>query len=142
MINETWKPIEKITRFNPNLTIKDSIDFTECKYQVSNLGRVRNSNNKILKGWVSRGYRYFELRLNKKGVQVACHQVTLQTFSDTAIEGCSVDHKDQNKSNNHIDNLRWLNPKEQTANRGIEYIRYLEKLLTDNNIFYEKKGIC
>lgn len=48
---------------------------------------------------------------------VVAHQLSAQLFIKKPEGTINVDHVDRNRSNNHISNLRWSNPKQQCANR-------------------------
>ena len=90
-------------------------------YHVSNLGNVRR-NGKILKpGLVSTGYCSVGL-CDGKGVSKTqyIHRLVAMHFLDPPDDPlkCIVDHIDQNKANNCVQNLRWVTHRENCNNRG------------------------
>lgn len=99
---------------------KDIVSY-EGLYQVSNLGRVKSyygkngrltDKEKILSGKVDKD-GYMEVRLCKKG-QVTykrVHRIVASHFL-CGDESLQVNHKDGNKSNNCVDNLEYVTPKE------------------------------
>ncbi len=101
----------------------------EGLYQVSNLGRVRNSRTgKIIKPYKIKG-GYLQLLLCKNGTVKHClvHRLVAMTFPDLVdwtedakgkpFNVLQVNHKDEfDKANNCVDNLEWC-----TAKYNINY---------------------
>lgn len=77
-------------------------------YWVSNLGRVK-SKRKILKPINS---EYLKVGLSKNGIQTTkyIHRLVAETFLGKS--DLQVNHKDENKHNNCVDNLEWITFKE------------------------------
>jgi len=111
MMEEIWKDIEGF----------------EGSYQVSNFGRVRSLDRVIhcisrwggviscsLKGKVlkqafdSKGYKM--VNLTQKGVRNIrrVHQLVAKAFVPGWFDGAVVNHKDEDRTNNHINNLEWV----------------------------------
>ena len=93
--NEEWR------------TFRDSI------YQVSNLGRVKNTKtNKILKGnKADCGYMRVEIQLPKqKRRKFLIHQLVYECFISTEYD--VINHKDGDKTNNKVENLESVSHKE------------------------------
>lgn len=96
-MNEIWKPIK---------------DF-ESLYEISNKGRVRSlcgryGKNRIVKlGNGSRGY--LNVCLCNKGKQTTrnVHRIVAETFLPNPESLPCVNHKDENRKNNNVDNLEW-----------------------------------
>ncbi|AYV76739.1 MAG: HNH endonuclease [Terrestrivirus sp.] len=77
----------------------------ETSYKVSNYGRIIGKRNNILKCWLcSEGYICFGLGKKSKRVHIMVANAFLEKKPNATI----VNHKDGNKSNNHIDNLEWV----------------------------------
>ena len=91
-MEEVWKEIE---------------DY-EGLYWISNLGRVK-SKRKILKPISG---EYLKVGLSKNGVQTTkyIHRLVAETFLRKS--NLQVNHKDENKHNNCLDNLEWITFKE------------------------------
>ena len=94
----------------------------EGLYKISNFGRVKRlvfknrqteiKREKILKN-IKNNHNYSVVRLSKnnkcKIYQV--HRLVAITFIPNPKELPQVNHKDENKQNNRIDNLEWCNAK-------------------------------
>jgi hypothetical protein len=78
-------------------------------YSVSNLGNVRNdSTNKILKPRINKqGYYYVNLYTNGKYKSFKIHRLVALTFIDNSYDKPCVDHINNNKLNNNMNDLRW-----------------------------------
>ena len=85
-------------------------------YFVSTIGRVKNINTgRILKqGTVTHGYLAVNLFKHNIGKTKKVHRLVAQTFIPNPKLKEFVNHKDFNKSNNNIDNLEWVTPKENS----------------------------
>lgn len=103
----------------------------EGMYQVSNLGRVkcldridsagRKRYGRILKLWNSRGYLQVGLSINSKGKKFSVHRLVAQAFIKNPNNKLEVNHKDEDKTNNRVDNLEWVTSKENSNwGTGIE----------------------
>lgn len=78
-------------------------------YEISNFGRIKK-NNKILKQYENdKGYLYVALYKNNKRKMFRTHRLVALTFIENKNNLPEVNHKDENKLNNHIDNLEWCN---------------------------------
>ena len=85
-------------------------------YSVSNLGNVKNNDtNKILKQNNSHGYQL--VHLNGKYLRV--HRLVAEAFIPNPENKSCVDHKNNIRDDNRIDNLRWATIKENSQNVSI-----------------------
>lgn len=86
---------------------KDIVGY-EGLYQVSNFGRVKN-NNKLLKGYIAgRGYIYVVLYKNNIRKHKTIHSLVALHFIENPDNLYTINHKDENKLNNRVDNLEWM----------------------------------
>lgn len=80
-------------------------------YQITDDGRVWNKKlNKYLKGSYHRdGYRKVSLRINNKKSPVtkSVHRLVAEAFIPNPDNLPCVNHKDEDKTNNSVDNLEW-----------------------------------
>ncbi len=88
-------------------------------YQVSNLGRVRNSSTgNILKNTIdTNGYHIMTLYQTGRKKKHSVHRLVAQEFIPNPENKLFVDHIDRNKTNNTISNLRWCTHTKNTRNR-------------------------
>lgn len=103
----------------------------ETKYEVSNLGGVRNKDTQEDIGQVLSGipqYKYANI-LEECGTRKLrrVHRLVAEMFIPKVEGKKFVDHIDRDKLNNRVDNLRWVTRKENQANR-------------DNTLFIEHNG--
>lgn len=113
---------------------EDFIDIIgyEGLYKINKKGEILSccSNNKILKYNLSgTKKRYYTIRLYKDNIQKSytIHRLLAIHFipNDDVENKTWIDHIDRNKSNNNLDNLRWITPSGNARNRerkgGISY---------------------
>lgn len=97
-MTEIWKPV----------------DGFEGQYEVSNYGRVRNVN------WRGLGYRLLKPHFDKDGylrvglcvdnhkVMKFVHRLVATAFVANPLNKQQVNHKDEIKHHNTVDNLEWV----------------------------------
>ena len=123
MTEEIWRPIEGY----------------EGLYEVSNLGRVRSldrydSRNQFRKGRImkqnndGRDYMSIQLCLNGKLKKYFVHRLVAEAFLPNPDNLPQVNHKDEDKSNNRVDNLEWCTAK-YNLSYGTRNIRIRETLI-------------
>lgn len=77
-------------------------------YEVSNLGRVCR-NQKILQGTLLKnGYRNYGLWKGNEYHWRTGHSLVAEAFIGERPEGLVIDHIDNNKQNNCLENLRYI----------------------------------
>ena len=95
---------------------KDISDF-KGKYEVSSYGRIRNSKTQnILKQRHGKD-GYLKINLCKKGsnrrITCAVHRLVLENFNSVdGMELLQVNHIDEIKDNNKLENLEWTTSRE------------------------------
>ena len=110
-----------------NLSLKDlegevwkDIPNYEGLYQVSNLGRVKSldriisfkNSSKRVKGTMLAQYLnfgYCQVSLGRKGKKHRVHRIVAEAFIPNPHDYPIINHKDENKKNNRVDNLEWCN---------------------------------
>ena len=91
----------------------------EGRYQVSNLGMIRNRKGRILKLSLSRKkYGYVKVSLSKNNIQSTylVHRLVGEAFLPNPDNKPEVGHSDCNRSNNCVDNLYWCTHPENMSN--------------------------
>ena len=109
---------------NTTVEIWKDIKGYEEKYQVSNLGRVKSKERILSEG--KRGQRlqkerilvncynnsrYFQVLIynnEKKPRVVRVHRLVAEAFLEKAHTTATVDHIDNDKTNNNASNLQWM----------------------------------
>lgn len=91
---------------------KDILGY-EGLYQVSNLGRVKSLNyhktrkEHILKPTNCHGYLRVNLSKNKNRKSYLVHRLVGEAFISNFDNLPEINHKDENKHNNCVENLEW-----------------------------------
>ena len=124
-MKEVWKDIEGY----------------EGLYQISNFGKVFSfKSNKILKPFNDKkGYLKIELRKENRRKIYFLHRLVAMCFIENKNNLPYVNHKDENKHNNRVENLEWCTCK-YNNNYGTRNSRISKKMLGENNPMYGKRG--
>lgn len=86
-------------------------------YAISNLGNVRNlETSRILKPGIDKGYLRIGLYKNGEQKWFYIHRLVAEAFLPNPDNYPQVNHKDENKLNNCLENLEWC-----SAQYNIDY---------------------
>ena len=90
-------------------------------YSVSNYGNVKNNTtDKILKPIIEgSGYYYIRLCKDDKQFIKKNHNLVANAFLPNPFNKRCVDHVDNNRLNNNVENLRWATHRENSMNQKI-----------------------
>ena len=127
----------------------------EGLYQVSNLGRVRSLNCRGHKGCIGiltprldgKGYEMVALYKEGKARNTKVHRLVAQAFIPNPNNHPQVNHKDEDKTNNNVDNLEWCT-NEYNHNYGTRNERVAKSLskkvicITTGEIFNSMREAC
>jgi hypothetical protein len=117
--------------FNDMVEIWHDIEGYE-NYQVSNMGRVKSLNynhtgkEKIMKAKKDKGYFRVQLYKDGKPKFYSVHRLVATSFLPNPNNLSQVNHIDEDKSNNIVDNLEWCSAK-YNSNYGTRIQRIVEK---------------
>jgi NUMOD4 motif/HNH endonuclease/NUMOD1 domain len=143
---ETYTEISKLKKFSkyvvgaPEISITGEelwrdIEGFETYYQVSNFGRVRSLNREIVKkrGGIielkgrfmniklKKGYSIVRLSKNGKRQNVFMHRLVAQAFISNPNNKPIVNHINNIKHDNRVENLEWATHKENTQHMTIQF---------------------
>jgi len=105
---------------------KDIVGY-EGYYQVSNYGRVKSlRKNKILNQRNRSLYLAVSICFNGVNKSYNVHRLVAIAFLPNINSLPQVNHKDENKKNNHVSNLEWCSAKYNN--------RYSKALLTEDDV--------
>ena len=134
---EEWKDI---------VIVRNGItyDYTGL-YKVSNTGKIYSLvKNKIMKNKNTKaGYLVMGLTKNKKSETFYVHRIVASMFLENPHNYEQVNHKDEDKTNNNIENLEWCSS-DYNANYGTrnEKVSESRKKYSHDKNPRAKKVIC
>ena len=129
-----------------NKEIWKDIKGYEGLYQVSNLGRVRsyqrNKQGRLVNQYYDkRGYKVVTISKQSKLKLCKVHRLVAQAFIPNPEGKPQVNHIDENKGNNCVDNLEWCDNK-YNARYGTKAKRaYETSQLRGNNGLIPQKAV-
>lgn len=99
-------------------------------YHISNLGRVKSckrSTPKLKPQYIDKyGYSIVVLTVENRTVTRKVHRLVAEAFIPNPDNKPYINHKDENKLNNRVDNLEWVTPLENNI-FGTRLMRVLQK---------------
>ena len=99
----------------------------EGLYEISNKGRVRNAEGRILKARTqNKGYFYVTLHSNHKERKFTIHRLVAEAFIPKINGFNQVNHINGNKKDNSVENLEW-------CNQRLNYNHGMQKFLYSHN---------
>lgn len=105
-MKEQWKPIAG----------------TNGMYEVSSTGKVRSNNylghgkqQELSLAKDQKGYLRVQICKDGRRQTVKVHREVAKAFIPNPENKAEVNHKDGNKENNHVSNLEWATPRENTT---------------------------
>lgn len=106
-----------------NKEIWKDIEEFEGKYQISSMGRVKSLNFKltgkeqIMSLKINKyGYKQILLYKDKKYKTFLIHRLVAQAFIPNPDNKPEIDHINTNKTDNRVENLRWVTSSENKNN--------------------------
>lgn len=96
-----------------DIEIWKDISKTGGEYQISSLGRVRNSKGFVLKDFSpGAGYRSIGIMIGGKRLKAKIHRLVFIHFLENPENKPYVNHKNGIKHDNRLANLEWSTPSE------------------------------
>jgi len=123
-------------------------------YTISNWGRIKRITpykttkvGHILKPKKDKlGYLQLALSQNNNRKTILIHQLVLEVFICSRPKGKQCNHKDGNKSNNHIENLEWITASENVKHsfdvlgrKSVCGEQHGNSKLTENDVYNIRK---
>jgi hypothetical protein len=102
-------------------------------YEVSNLGRFKNSKGVIMENYKPHHTGYIFVRVNKQKYQL--HRLVAFTFIENPHSKPVVNHIDGNKTNNALTNLEWVTIQENNQhNHNVGLIKVFTRKIGQYNL--------
>ena len=112
-------------------------------YSINENGEVRND----VKGTIKKpfknkqnGYWIVDLYKNNKSNKVPIHRLVAEAFIPNPHDKLTVDHKDGNRENNDISNLRWATYSEQNSRFNTVGVRSESVVVSKYEEFRKERG--
>ena len=133
---------------NKETFVKFAESKTGISFYVSNLGNIKrdfNGKQTIVKPILLSGYYYVQIPVKFSWKIKSVHRIVAETFLNNPNAYPQVNHKDENKLNNCVDNLEWCTAsynnsygtcnersiKTRKQNKWLQEISQLKNELTD-----------
>lgn len=90
--------------------------YKNSKYYINREGKIwsifRNSQGRMMKPGNVKGYRQLRLSIDGKNSGYYVHRLVAETFIENPLELNYVNHRNNIKHDNRVENLEWCTPQE------------------------------
>lgn len=133
------KRVSVLKKQDSSWNITSTHKFTFRHYQVDESGNFYRDGKLADVKPDAKGNKFFMLvDDDHKRIRFKAHQIVMQTFYPKGLkDGLSVDHKDRNRFNNSLSNLRYATHSEQFANRENVVQKYKSVTCLNNSKEYQ-----
>jgi len=140
------EPVKMEEHLMKNQTeIWKDIEGFENYYQISNLGRVKSFRKRkpsiLIATPNNYGYSVVSLHKQSKRSPKQVHRMVMEAFSTNPENKPQVNHIDENKTNNNVQNLEWVTRSENmmhgTCRERIQATRNKRKVFCAENPVYQ-----
>lgn len=127
--NHSYEEILELTKQGTEIWRRVVVDGIVFDYEVSNLGRIKSLKSNqgggekigygLLdkdNGYMRKDLSYIDENGKKKHKLYFVHRLIAIMFIPNPNNKPQVDHRDTNRTNNRVDNLSWVTPKENLNN--------------------------
>lgn len=108
-------------------------------YEVSNQGRVRSKYRVLTPTPTNKGYLRVNITKNGKSKSYRVHRLVAQAFIPNPDNKPQVDHINTDKSDNRVENLRWVTGPENCQNE-LTSKHNSQRQIGEKNHMYGKTG--
>lgn len=111
---------------------KEITGFESC-YAVSSKGRVKNlKNGKILKNVID-PHGYLRIKLGRGNMR-RIHRLVAQAFIPNPLNLPQINHIDECKTNNNVENLEWVSASQNVRHSAHQYSCNINQLTLDGEL--------
>jgi len=100
------------------MNLKEIKDYPNYSLDLNTNNIYNTKFNRILSIGIRNNYNYVKLYKNGNKKLFSLHRLIYETYYGEIPQGMLIDHIDNNKQNNNIDNLRLANHSENTCNNS------------------------
>lgn len=112
-------------------------------YSINDLGEIRNDKTgKMKSSFINKanGYKTVDLWKSNQSKKVTIHRLLAESFIPNPENKPTVDHKDGNRLNNDLSNLRWATYSEQNSRFKTNGVRSEKVKVTHYPELRKKRG--
>ena len=129
----------KIIKIMDNKEVWRKVEGYDQPIEVSNLGNVRRSDGKSIKVITHprKGYNHVSVSINGRSTIALVHRLVAKAFISKPEGKNEIDHINTIKTDNRVENLRWVDHKEN-CNNPLSIKKYKARV-GERNTFYGRK---
>ena len=116
-MNENWAFVKDYEGVYEVSTAGRLRRISQASARIKRIHPHRNYLPRLLTPVINNGYGYFTLVFKGRRIRKGIHALVLETFVGPRPDGMYACHRDGNKPDNSLDNLKWATPVENQDDR-------------------------